>query len=104
MNNNIGIGDITIGYSVTGAQTYLTDLNAKAITETKEKLGDIESVRVALERGWIGQAQLNYVANLQKSIITVQNTLDTLKETLDTQFANLEETWREQDKNIVPLD
>lgn len=104
MNGGIGIGDVTIGYSTTGAQAYLTDLNAKAITETKEKLSDITEITNALERGWIGQAELNFVSNLQKAITEIQGTLDQLKTTLDTQFAQIEETWAEQDKNIVPLD
>ena len=104
MNNGLTINDVTIGYSTTGAQAYLTDLNAKAITETKEKLADISGVTTALEKGWIGQAELNFVANLQKSIGQIQNTLDQLKQTLDTQFAQIEETWKDQDANIVPLD
>lgn len=104
MNGEIGINDVTIGYSTTGAQAYLVDLNAKAITETKEMLADIQGIKSALEKGWIGQAELNFVANLQKAVTNVQSTLDQLKTTLDTQFAQIEETWAEQDKNIVPLD
>lgn len=104
MNSGVNISDLTHGYSTTGAQNYITDLNAKAITETKEKLADIEGIRNALERGWIGQAQMNYISNLQKAVAEIQTTLDQLKQTLDTQFAQIEETWAEQDKNIVPLD
>lgn len=103
MNGGIGIGDLTHGYSVTGAQTYISDLNAKAITETKEILADISGITNALEKGWVGQAQLNYVSNLQKAVGNIQSSLDTLKTTLDTQFAQIEETWAEQDKNIVEL-
>lgn len=104
MNNGLSINDVTIGYSTTGAQAYISDLNAKAIVETKEKLADISGVTAALEKGWIGQAQLNYVSNLQKAITEIQKTLDQLKTTLDTQFGQIEETWKDQDANIVPLE
>lgn len=102
--SSIGINDVTIGYSTTGAQQYIADLNSKAINETKNILSDISEITNALEKGWIGQAELNFVANLQKSVTEVQKTLDQLSLTLETQFAQIEESWQEQDKNIVPLD
>ncbi|MEG1495124.1 MAG: hypothetical protein RSB99_02200 [Bacilli bacterium] len=104
MNNGLGINDVTIGYSALGAEQYIIELNARAISETKYILSDIDNIKAALERGWVGQAQINFVSNLQKSIVSVQGTLDELKNTLDAQFSQIEETWAEQDKNIIPLD
>lgn len=104
MADNLSINDVTIGYSITGSQQYLADLNAKAIIETQEKLAQIDGIKTALEAGWIGIAQLNYVQNLMKSVVETQRTLEILKRILDGQFAEIEEAWREQDKNIVPLE
>lgn len=99
---DLTIKEMTHGYSSSGALEYLTELNAKAITETKEKLADIDAIRTALEKGWAGQAELNFVGNLQKSVTKVQNSLDKMKITLEKQFGAIEENMNDIDKNIVP--
>ncbi|MGE5456623.1 MAG: hypothetical protein ACM3O4_05955 [Ignavibacteriales bacterium] len=100
---DLSINDITTGYSFTGAVEYLNLLNRQAIIETKNKLADIDGIRAALEKGWVGQAEINFIANLQNSVEAIQGTLDTLKRVLDGQFAQIEENMVEQDQNMVPL-
>ena len=100
----ISIGEVTQGYSRTGATDYLTQLNAKAITETKQLVGQIDDIRSTFEQGWQGQAQINFMSNLQKACTAVQSSLDEIKLTLDSQFATIEEVWAKQDSEMVPLD
>lgn len=100
---DLSINNITTGYSFTGAVEYLNLLNRQAIIETKNKLADIDGIRAALEKGWVGQAELNFVANLQNSVQAIQGTLDALKRVLDGQFAQIEENMVQQDENMVPL-
>lgn len=101
--NGISIGDITTGYSFSGAVEYVERLNAEAIVKTKEAVANIDGIRAALEKGWSGQAELNFIANLEKSTMAVQGVLDSLKRTLDSQFAQLEQNMVEQDNNMIPL-
>lgn len=100
---DLSINDLTTGYSFTGAVEYLNLLNRQAIMETKNKLADIDGIRASLEKGWVGQAELNFVTNLQNTVSAIQGTLDTLKKTLDGQFAQIEENMVQQDENMVEL-
>lgn len=100
----LGIGEVTQGFSRSGAEAYKNDLNAKAITETCNKLREINGIRTALEAGWQGQAQLNFMTNLQNAVETTATGIESLKDTLDGQFAAIEEAWANQDNEMVPLD
>lgn len=100
----LGIGDVTHGYSRTGAENYRNDLNAKAITETCNKLRDTGAIENALSAGWQGQSELNFVTNLHNAVETTAQGIEELKQTLDGQFAAIEEAWANQDNEMVPLD
>lgn len=100
----IGIGEVTQGYSATGAEDFKRALQKQAIEETANKLGEINGIKTALEAGWQGDAQLNFVKNLEKAITETQQALREMNATLDGQFATLQEAWAEQDKNMVPIE
>lgn len=101
---DLNINDVTIGMSFTGTVEYIDRLNIEAIEKTKIKLAELDGIRSALEKGWVGQAEINFVANLQKSVGEVQSTLDILDKTLRSQFAQIAENMVEQDRNMVPLE
>ena len=100
----LGIGEVNKGYSRVGAEDYKQALNAKAITETCTLLTDIEGIRSALEKGWQGQAELNFMSNLQKAVKDTCEGIQSLKDALDGEFDALEETWANQDNEMVPLE
>ncbi len=100
----LGIGELTEGYSRTGAAAYVAELNTKAITDTCNLLREINGIRTALEAGWQGQAELNFVSNLQKAVETTAQGIESLKGTLEGQFAAIEESWANQDNEMVPLE
>lgn len=104
MFGGLGIGDVTQGYSRTGAESYKNDLNAKVITETCNKLRETNGIKTALEAGWQGQAELNFVTNLDNAVETTAKGIEELKSVLDGQFAAIEEAWANQDNEMVPLD
>lgn len=101
---SLGIGEINKGYSRVGAEDYKQELNTKAITETCALLRDIDGIRNALEKGWQGQAELNFMSNLQKAVTDTCEGIESLKEALDGEFDALEETWANQDNEMVPLE
>lgn len=102
--NNIGMNDVTIGFDAAGAEDYLNNLNNLLINQTKEKLDDLNGIEGALQSGWQGTAQENFMANLKTASQKVQRTLDELEEALRSQFAEISSAWQEQDVDMVPLD
>ena len=102
--NNIGINDVTIGFDFNAAEEYMNNLNEVLINQTKEKLGDIAGIKGALEAGWQGTSEENFVKNLEGSIAKVSMTMSELEQALRGQFAAISESWQEQDAEMVPLD
>ena len=102
--NNIGINDVTVGFDVNAADEYLHNLNEVLINQTKEKLSDIAGIKGALEAGWQGTSEENFVTNLESSITKIQTTMDELDKALRGQFSAIAESWAEQDEQMVPLD
>ena len=102
--NNIGMNEITIGFDATGAEDYLNNLNNLLINQTKEKLDDLNGIEGALQSGWQGTSQENFLTNLRVAEKKVQATLDELESALRSQFAGISSAWQEQDVDMVPLD
>ena len=102
--NNIGINDVTIGFDASAAADYLSNLNNLLVNQTKEKLDDLGGIEAALQNGWQGVSQENFMANLVSAKNKVESTLDELELTLKSQFASISEAWQEQDVDMVPLD
>lgn len=100
----LGIGEVTQGYSRSGAEAYLSDLNKKAIDETAKLVRDISSIRTAIEAGWQGQAELNFMTNLENAADITAQGLEEMKATLEGQFALIEEAWANQDNQMVEVE
>ena len=102
--NNIGINDVTIGFDVNAAEDYLNNLNEVLVNQTKEKLEDLSGIEGALQSGWQGASEENFMANLKNSTQKVEATMDELEQALRSQFAAISDAWQEQDMEMVPLD
>lgn len=102
--NNISMNDVTIGFDAAGAEDYLNNLNNLLINQTKEKLDDLNGIEGALQSGWQGTSQENFIANLRSAEQKVQTTLDELESALRNQFSQISSVWQEQDVDMVPLD
>ncbi len=97
------IGDMSHGFSQEGAEAYLAELNAKAITETKNILGDTAEIQKALEAGWQGQAQINFMQNFNESVVKIQEALDNCSQALNSEFSQITNAWIEQDSKMIDL-
>lgn len=98
------MNDITIGFDASGAEDYLVNLNNLLIQKTKEKLDDLSGIEGALQSGWQGVSQENFMLNLKSAEQKVQATLDELEGALRTQFSSISSAWQEQDVDMIPLD
>ncbi|MBQ8131299.1 MAG: hypothetical protein IJ193_02280 [Bacilli bacterium] len=104
MNGEIGIDELDFGYSRMGTQKYMDDLNTQAITETCRLLRDINGIKTAIQAGWQGQSEENFVKNFEKAIGETEESIKGLREILDGEFASIEDAVANQDNEMVPLD
>ena len=99
--NNLGISDLSIGVSVSGAYDYLDGVNTKAINHAIEALNNTDSVTQAFQAGWQGKAEANFENNLYRSVDVVTKELELIKENIETLVSEMIEDWAQQDDALV---
>lgn len=95
--------ELTVGYSISGAEEYIQNLNAKAIDETKDIIrGErFTAVKTAMEAGWVGQSEVNFMAKLKNGSEQLCDSLDEIRRALNDMMSSIEEEMAERDKKIV---
>lgn len=98
----LGIEDITIGYSTTGASAYVADLNSQAIIDTSSKILDgIGPVKDTLNGAWQGDACIAFCNKLSQSSDTLIDKLKEMEALFNATMAAQEETYFEQDQGMA---
>ncbi len=98
----LGIEDITIGYSSTGAAAYVADLNTAAIIETNGIITDqTEIIKDTLQQGWQGQACDAFCAKLSESAEALKAKLQEMEEVFNATLAAQEETYHSEDTGMA---
>lgn len=100
----ISIDTVDHGISRMGAQAFKQKIHQEAIVNTKSQLGRIGGITSALEAGWQGQAELNFVTNLQNNVKKVQDTLDQLDAALSAEFDNIMTAMVNADNEMVTVE
>jgi len=100
----ISIDTVTKGISRTGAEKFKQQIHQEAIEETKEELGKIDGITSALEAGWQGQAELNFVKNLQTNIQKTKTVLDQLDQALSAEFDAIADAMYTADEQMVQIE
>ena len=94
--------EMTVGYSITGAEEYVQNLNAQMITGTKSIVRDkLLDVKTALEAGWVGNSEINFMNRLSQSADELCQSLDAMEEAIHDMMSAIEEEMSNRDKNIV---
>ena len=95
--------EMTVGYSFTGAQEYLEELNAEMIRKSKELIrgAEFDKVKNAIEECWVGQSEINFMAKFKKATESLCETLDELSDAVDSVLGAIEDEMIQRDKNIV---
>lgn len=100
--NNLGIEDITIGFSSVGAKKYVDELNTKAIVETNELISQsVDAISDSLQSGWTGKACEAYLTNLRNSADTLKTKLKEMEEMFNAFLAAQEQTYDEEDSSMA---
>ena len=99
--NNLGIGDLSIGVSVSGAYDYLDGINSKAINHAIEALNNTDSVTKEFQAGWQGKAEANFENNLYRATDVVTKELELIKENIESLVSEMIEDWANQDEKLV---
>lgn len=98
----LGIGDITIGYSSTGAAKYVADLNTTAIIETNGIITDhTEIIKDTLQQGWQGQACDAFCAKLSEAAEQLKEKLQEMEQVFNATLAAQEETYHAEDTTMA---
>lgn len=98
----LGIGDITIGYSSTGAAAYVADLNTQAIIETNGIITDqTEVIKNTLQQGWQGQACDAFCKKLSESTEQLKQLLQDMEQMFNATLAAQEETYHAEDTTMA---
>jgi uncharacterized protein YukE len=100
----ISIDTVDHGISRTGAEAFKQKIHQEAIVNTKAALGNTGIITSALEAGWQGQAELNFVTNLHTNIKKVQDALDQLDQALSAEFDNIMTAMVNADNEMVPIE
>lgn len=102
--NNLTIGEITTGVSVSGAYDYLAGINTDAIMGAIAAVNATGNVKNALRNGWQGKAEANFEANLDKSAELIVSELETIRKGIESTVTQLVEDYAMQDSNMVTVD
>lgn len=98
----LGIEDITIGYSSTGAAKYVADLNTAAIVETNSIITDqTETIKDVLQEGWQGNACDAFCAKLSEAAEGLKEKLKEMEEVFNATMAAQEETYHDEDEGMA---
>lgn len=98
----LGIEDITIGYSSTGAAKYIHDLNTTAIIETNGIITDqTDVIKDVLQQGWQGSACDAFCAKLTEAAEGLKDKLKEMEEIFNVTLAAQEETYHQEDHGMA---
>lgn len=98
----LGIEDITIGYSSTGAAKYVSELNTQAILNTSNIVrSGADAVKDVMQQCWQGQACEAFNAKLSQSADTLIEKLKEAEAVFNATMAGQEETYHEQDQGMA---
>lgn len=97
----LGIGDLSIGVSVSGAYDYLDGIKRDAIDGAIDALQSTDSVFQVFQGGWQGKAEANFEKNLVNATNTVKQELELIKTNIESLVAEMIEDWANQDDQLV---
>ncbi len=97
----LGIDEITIGYSSTGAAKYVDELNTAAIVETESIItSGVTNVTNALQAGWQGDACESYLKKYREAAEQLKEKLKEMQEVFQATMAAQEETYHSEDESM----
>ncbi len=100
----ISIDTVTHGISRAGAESFKQKVHQEAIMDTKKQLDNIDGITSALEAGWQGTAEVNFVTNLQNMIRKTKDALDQLDAALSNEFDNILNAVITADEEMVKVE
>lgn len=101
MEQNLGIGQLNIGFSSEGFEEYKSKLQVELIQNTSEKLKDTNTVIQTLNSGWQGKSRDVFVEQLQRTVTNIINDLEREYDDLCARFAEIENNYYEQDNHLM---
>ena len=100
-DRGLGIGDLTIGVSTTGLETYKASLKASLLNTVAEKIQDYSDVKSALDKGWQGASRDAFETRFENMRTKVIEDLQAEYRNLEARIEELAYNYIQQDKNMI---
>lgn len=97
MNGNLGIGDMTIGASREGLETYIEDLHLTAFQEVVNEIDNVTDFETAVNNCWQGESKDRFLSHFAEM-------REVVKSDLEAEYQNLENKIRELVYGMLSLD
>ena len=101
VNENMGIGDATVGISRTGIENYRQDLNFKVVNKTKDELRNYKSIVDTIGTSWNGAAAQKFVNNFHTSTEKACEALDAIGDAINALFDTIKNSMIKQDEEMI---
>ena len=102
MNNNLGIGDLTIGVSRAGMEQYREDVKLEMFDNTISVLREhFNDVKKEIDTAWQGVSRDRFVESMNKKIEDICSDLEQEKIDLNNRLIELEDNYFNEDEGLI---
>ncbi len=99
---SLGIGDLDIGVSSSGMNTYKENLKTQILTTMSENLDtEYQNIVTAVDGGWVGVSCDRFKEQLQAEIDLIKSDLTAEYNDLDARLSELANYYYNQDENMI---
>ena len=99
-NQKVDIGNLSYGVSKKGMETYLTNLKAELLTDSKKKLEDVKAIQAAVDAGWQGIARDKFFVDFEQAINNIIKHLESEYGDLQSRLVEMANSYYSQDTNM----
>lgn len=103
INNNLQMGDLTIGVSKAGMDSYIENLKLEIITNTIQKMDNIQAIEAAINKGWQGESRDKFLTLFKKQRDLIKEDLKKEYKDLEFRLQELEASYYKQDKEMLDI-
>ena len=98
---SVGLADLDIGASYSGAQEYYNEINSKMIAETIKILDNFQTeVLDVVKKGWIGASYALFETDMQNRVAEIKTQLTKEGEALAKRLVSIAEAYHSIDAGL----
>ena len=95
------IGDLGYGTSKSGVEGLLEEIRSNLITKVSENASDTSKIKTACDENWSGTSKERFVANLDKDVALLQDSLNQMYAALVAEINATSAAIMDFDQNLI---